>query len=110
MLRLEPNVINVIPRKAVFSVDLRDPDERRLQDAERRLAEFLTQAAEREGVAITTERLARFEPVVFDSGLVDAIEASARRLGFTQRQMTSGAGHDAQMIARIAPAAMTIPR
>jgi beta-ureidopropionase / N-carbamoyl-L-amino-acid hydrolase len=106
MLRLEPNVINVIPRKAVFSVDLRDPDEQRLQDAERRLAEFLTQVAQKEGVTITTERLVRFEPVVFDSGLVDAIEESARRMGFTHRRMTSGAGHDAQMIARIAPAAM----
>jgi N-carbamoyl-L-amino-acid hydrolase len=106
MLRIEPNVINVIPRKAVFTVDLRDPDERRLQDAERRLAGFLTEVAEKEGVKITTERLVRFEPVVFDAGLVDAIEASAARMGFTHRRMTSGAGHDAQMIARIAPAAM----
>ncbi|KWF25086.1 Zn-dependent hydrolase [Burkholderia pseudomultivorans] len=106
MLRIEPNVINVIPRKAVFTVDLRDPDERRLQDAERRLAEFLVQVAEQEGVTISTERLARFEPVVFDAGLADEIEASARRAGLSYRRMTSGAGHDAQMIARIAPAAM----
>lgn len=106
MLRIEPNAINVIPRKAVFTVDLRDPDEQRLQDAERRLAEFLMEVAEREGVKITTERLVRFEPVVFDAGLADAIEASAERMGFTHRRMTSGAGHDAQMIARIAPAAM----
>ncbi|SIT47986.1 Amidase, hydantoinase/carbamoylase family [Paraburkholderia ribeironis] len=106
MLRIEPNVINVIPRKAVFTVDLRDPDEQRLQDAERRLAEYLTEVAEKEGVKITTERLVRFEPVVFDAGLADAIEASAERMGFTHRRITSGAGHDAQMIARIAPAAM----
>ncbi|RZF24063.1 Zn-dependent hydrolase [Paraburkholderia sp. UYCP14C] len=106
MLRIEPNVINVIPRKAVFTVDLRDPDEHRLQDAERRLAEFLIAVAEKEGVRITTERLVRFEPVVFDAALANAIEASAERLGFTHRRMTSGAGHDAQMIARIAPAAM----
>ncbi|MEM5368380.1 Zn-dependent hydrolase [Paraburkholderia azotifigens] len=106
MLRIEPNVINVIPRKAVFTVDLRDPDEQRLQDAERRLAEFLAEVAQKEGVKITTERLVRFEPVVFDAGLADAIEASAERMGFTHRRMTSGAGHDAQMIARIAPAAM----
>jgi N-carbamoyl-L-amino-acid hydrolase len=106
MLRLEPNVINVIPRKAVFSVDLRDPDEQRLQDAERRLTEFLTEVAKKEGVVITSERLARFEPVIFDVGLVSAIEAAAGKLGFTHRRMTSGAGHDAQMIARIAPSAM----
>lgn len=105
-LRVEPDVINVIPHQATFTVDLRDPDEQRLQAAERRLAAFLDTMAEREGVRIETERLVRFEPVVFDAGLSDAIEASARRLGLSFRRMTSGAGHDAQMIARIAPAAM----
>ncbi|MES2938294.1 MAG: Zn-dependent hydrolase [Pseudomonadota bacterium] len=105
-LRFEPDVINVIPRKAVFTVDLRDPDEQRLQAAEQRLADFLAQIAEREGVTVETERLVRFEPVVFDAGLVGEIEASAGRLGLTHRRMTSGAGHDAQMIARIAASAM----
>ncbi|SOY58503.1 N-carbamoyl-L-amino acid amidohydrolase [Cupriavidus taiwanensis] len=105
-LRVESGVINVIPRKAVFTVDLRDPDEDRLKRAETRLAGFLEEVAESEGVTIRTEPLARFEPVTFDAGIVDAIEASAVRLGCTRRRMTSGAGHDAQMIARIAPAAM----
>lgn len=106
MLRIEPNVINVIPRKAVLTVDLRDPDEQRLQQAEQRLADHLEQLAALEGVQISTERLARFEPVVFDAALVDAIEKAVARRGFSYRRMTSGAGHDAQMIARIAPAAM----
>jgi N-carbamoyl-L-amino-acid hydrolase len=105
-LRLEPNLINVIPRKAVFTVDLRDPDETRLRAAEQRLADVLAQLAETEGVEIHSKRLVRFEPVVFDSGLASAIAASASRLRFSHRRMTSGAGHDAQMIARIAPAAM----
>ncbi len=105
-LRFEPDVINVIPRQATFTVDLRDPDEQRLQAAERRFADFLVTLAEREGVQIDTERLVRFEPVVFDTRLVDRIEAAARRRGLSHRRMTSGAGHDAQMIARIAPSAM----
>ncbi len=105
-LRLEPDVINVIPRKAVFTVDLRDPDELRLRSAEKRLAEFLAKVAQQEGVTISTEHLVRFEPVTFDAELVGAIDASAARLGFTHRRITSGAGQDAQMIARIAPAAM----
>ncbi|WP_066733082.1 Zn-dependent hydrolase [Cupriavidus sp. D384] len=105
-LSVQPNVINVIPRRATLTVDLRDPDEQRLKLAERRFAEFLETVAQQEGVTVTTERSARFEPVVFDAGLVDSVEASANRLGFTNRRMTSGAGHDAQMIARIAPAAM----
>ncbi|KPA94558.1 MULTISPECIES: Zn-dependent hydrolase [Pseudomonas] len=105
-MKFEPDVINVIPRRATFTVDLRDPDEARLVRAEQRLSRCLEQIAEREGVSITTERLVRFEPVVFNAELADEIEASAKRFGFSHRRMTSGAGHDAQMIARIAPAAM----
>ena len=105
-LRFEPDVINVIPRKATFTVDLRDPDEGRLQAAEQRFADFLGALAAREGVVIDTERLARFQPVAFDPGLADRIEAAARRRGLPHMRMTSGAGHDAQMMARIAPSAM----
>ena len=105
-MKFEPNVINVIPRKATFTVDLRDPDEDLLVAAEKRLGTYLALVAEQEGVTITTERLVRFEPVIFNAGLADEIEASAERFGFTHRRMTSGAGHDAQMIARMAPAAM----
>lgn len=105
-LRLEPDLINVIPRRATFTVDLRDPDEQRLQAAERRLADFLATLAEREGVTVETEQLVRFEPVVFDAALADRIQAAAQRRGLPHRRMTSGAGHDAQMLARIAPSAM----
>ena len=105
-IAFEPNVINVIPRRATFTVDLRDPDESRLRQAEQRFAEALERLAQEEGVSVSREQLVRFEPVVFDAGLADAIEASARRLDLSHRRMTSGAGHDAQMIARIAPAAM----
>ena len=105
-LRLEPDLINVIPRKATFTVDLRDPGEQRLQAAERRLADFLATLAGREGVTVETEQLVRFEPVVFDAALADRIQAAAQRRGLPHRRMTSGAGHDAQMLARIASSAM----
>lgn len=105
-LRLEPDVINVIPRKATFTVDLRDPDEQRLQAAEKRFAGFLARIAEQEGVSVQAEQLVRFQPVAFDPSLADLIEAAAARRGLSHMRMTSGAGHDAQMIARIAPSAM----
>jgi len=105
-MHFEPNVINVIPRKASFTVDLRDPDETRLAAAERRLSRFLAKISEVEGVQISSTQLVRFQPVIFDAGLADEIEASAQSLGFSHKRMTSGAGHDAQMIARIAPSAM----
>jgi N-carbamoyl-L-amino-acid hydrolase len=77
-----------------------------LKHAENRLAEFLDRLARDEGVTVSTRRLARFEPVVFDSAVVQCIETVARRLGHAPRRMTSGAGHDAQMLARVCPAAM----
>lgn len=105
-IQLEPGLINVIPRKALLSVDLRDPDEARLQQAEQKLADYLTQLAEQEGLNIQSESLARFQPVCFDADLADTIADASDSLGLSYRRMTSGAGHDAQMIARIAPSAM----
>ncbi|MCY1439384.1 Allantoate amidohydrolase [compost metagenome] len=96
----------MISRKATFTVDLRDPDEQRLVAAEQRLARFLARIAQEEGVRIGTTQLVRFQPVTFDAGLATEIEAVAACFGFSHKRMTSGAGHDAQMIARIAPAAM----
>lgn len=105
-LRFEPDAINVIPSRAVFTVDLRDPDEARLKEQEAALSAHLDEVAAEEGVTLSVERLARFEPVVFDPRLVAAIENAAQGRGLACRRMTSGAGHDAQMLARIAPAAM----
>jgi N-carbamoyl-L-amino-acid hydrolase len=105
-MQFEPNAINVIPSRATFTVDLRDPDEQRLQAEETALAAFLEELASKENVAVTIERLARFEPVVFDKRIVKLIEQAAQRRGLASRRMTSGAGHDAQMMARVAPAAM----
>ncbi|NTJ62022.1 Zn-dependent hydrolase [Agrobacterium rhizogenes] len=105
-MTFEPNAINVIPSRAVFTVDLRDPDEDRLREEESALEAFLAQIARDEDVFIEVERLARFEPVKFDRQIVELVEAAASRRGHTCRRMTSGAGHDAQMIARMAPSAM----
>lgn len=102
----EPNAINVIPARATFTVDLRDPDEERLAAEEQGLAGYLEKIAKEQAVTISTKRLARFAPVAFDQALVAHIEAAADGRGLKHRRMTSGAGHDAQMIARIAPAAM----
>ena len=105
-MSFEPNAINVIPSRAIFTVDLRDPDEGRLQAEEAALATYLNELAAAEKVKISVERLARFEPVTFDRNIVRLVEDAARERGLASKRMTSGAGHDAQMIARIAPSAM----
>ena len=103
---LVPNLINVIAARATMTVDLRNTDESLLQQAELALEEFIKELAQSEGITITSRRLARFEPVNFDAALADRIAHHAEALGLSQRRMTSGAGHDAQMLARICPSAM----
>ena len=105
-LKLFPDLVNVIPNKAVFTVDLRNTDNTLLLQAEQRLHDFLREMAAKEGVRVEHRSLARFEPVAFDLAMVDRIERNARALGHSVRRMPSGAGHDAQMLARVCPTAM----
>ena len=105
-LSLRPNVINVVPNRAVFSVDLRNTDEAKLRSAEARVAAHIAEVAAAERVEVEARVLARFEPVIFEAALVDRVEHHARALGLDTRRMPSGAGHDAQMMQRICPTAM----
>ena len=101
-----PNLVNVVPSKAIITVDLRNTDEALLQAAEARLRAMCAELAASEGVEISSRSLARFEPVEFDAAQVDLVETAATRLGHSTLRMPSGAGHDAQMLARVCPAAM----
>ena len=74
--------------------------------AEDEFAAFVVAASKAEGCSVTSRSLASFEPVVFDAGIVDLIETTAAELGVSNRRMPSGAGHDAQMFARVCPTAM----
>jgi len=105
-LTLSPNLVNVVAQRAVLTVDLRNTDERALEEAESRLFAFAEQAAAAEGVGIARRALARFEPVAFAPELVARVEAIARELGYRTRRLPSGAGHDAQMLASVCPACM----
>lgn len=105
-ITLSPNLINVIPNRAVFTVDLRNTDDKVLAEAVRRIFEKSEEIANLEGVSISHRSLANFGSVKFDEKIVSRIEALARENGLSVRRMDSGAGHDAQMFARICPAGM----
>ncbi len=105
-IELYPNLVNVVAERAVLTVDLRNIDKEVLQQAERQLGEFLDRLAAQEQVAIKTRSLARFDPVVFPSEMVSLVETTAQDLGLACRRLPSGAGHDAQMMARLCPAGM----
>ncbi|WP_165867630.1 Zn-dependent hydrolase [Mesorhizobium sp. DCY119] len=102
----EPNAINVIPSRATLTVDLRSPREERLLAAETALADEIRSISNTLGVSVRSETLARTKPVEFCDDIVDRIERIAELRGFKSVRMTSGAGHDAQMMARLCPTAM----
>lgn len=105
-LELSPNLVNVVPASATFTVDIRNMDDSILLQAEARFRTFAEDAAAAEGCTIGFETLARFEPVVFDERVADIIESVTEAQGHSNRRIPSGAGHDAQMLARVCPTAM----
>jgi N-carbamoyl-L-amino-acid hydrolase len=105
-ITLAPNLVNVIANKALFTVDLRNTDGAVLRAAEAELWSFAEQTAAAEGVQCERRMLARFDPVQFDPAVIDRVEQAAAAQGLSHRRMPSGAGHDAQMLARMCPTGM----
>ncbi|MFV0257644.1 MAG: M20 family metallo-hydrolase [Acidimicrobiales bacterium] len=110
-LRLHPGLTNVVAERADLTVDLRNPDDDAMAAAEAEVADHLRRAAERHaGLRIEARTTARTSAVGFDADMQNRIEAAIGRLGVPPVRLVSGAGHDAQEIAAIAPTAMIFVR
>ena len=103
-----PNSRNVIPGRAVFTIDFRSPDRAKLDGMKARLEQEAAAIADALGLGIAIEEAGHFDPVTFDAGCVGAVRAAAERLGYAHRDIVSGAGHDACWINRVAPTAMVM--
>ena len=106
-----PGLPSVVPERAEITVDLRNPDDEHMARAEADLADFLTTLeGTQPGLRIQARRMAKTAAVPFDSGAQRAIAESADLLGYLHMPLMSGAGHDAQEVAAIAPVAMIFIR
>ena len=101
-----PNSRNVIPGKAVFTVDFRSPDLAVIEDMEARLRVETKAICDEIGMEFEIEKVGGFDPVAFDETCVNAVRTAAERLGYSHMNLISGAGHDACWINRVAPTAM----
>ncbi|MBV7408228.1 Zn-dependent hydrolase [Maritimibacter sp. DP1N21-5] len=101
-----PNSRNVIPGKVVFTVDFRHPELDVITDMETRLKEGVQKICDDMGLSVEMEKVGGFDPVAFDEGCVTAVRSAAERLGYSHRDIISGAGHDACWINQVAPTAM----
>jgi len=103
-----PNSRNVIPGKAVFTIDIRSPELPKLSNMREEIELAAAQIARDLGLGITIEPTGHFDPVTFDPGCVSAVRNAAERLGYSHIDLVSGAGHDACWINRVAPTAMVM--
>jgi beta-ureidopropionase / N-carbamoyl-L-amino-acid hydrolase len=101
-----PNSRNVIPGRAVFTIDFRSPDLGKLTSMREQLEAEAAGIAAELGLGITIEPTGHFDPVTFDPALVGTVRAAAERLGYSHMDIISGAGHDACWINRVAPTVM----
>jgi len=101
-----PDLVNVIAQRVTFTLDLRNTEEGLLREAEDAMARFIAETCAAAECTVETKTLARFEPVVFDESMVGRVERVATELGNSSMRMPSGAGHDAQMLARVCPTSM----
>ena len=105
---VHPNSRNVIPGRAVFTIDFRSPDLGKLTSMRETLEREAAAIADELGLGIEIEPVGHFDPVTFDEGCVTAVRSAAERLGYSHRDIVSGAGHDACWINRVAPTAMVM--
>ena len=103
---LEPGNVNVVPAVATMTLDLRNPDDAKLAEVEKRVEAFLADLAKTSDLKIERKDLARFPSQPFNATMIARVEDAAKSLGLPVRRMVSGAGHDAQIMALVAPTAM----
>ena len=103
-----PNSRNIIPGKVVFTVDQRSPDKAVMEEMERELKDGAKKIAGDIGLGIEMENVGHFDPVTFNENCVTAVRNAADRLGYSHRNLVSGAGHDACWINRVAPTSMVM--
>lgn len=107
---VDPNLPAAVPERVEFTLDSRHPDPRLLAEQHERQETLMRAIAEKYDVGISWQVPLDLPPCPCDPAVVAVLERAAREQGVPVARMQSGAGHDTQNIARIAPAAMVFAR
>ena len=105
-VKFSPNSRNVLPGTVVFTVDIRSPEQAKLDRMRARIEAEAPKICDALGVKCAVEAVGHFDPVTFDPTLVTRVRASAEKLGYSHMNIISGAGHDACWTNRVAPSVM----
>lgn len=105
-IEAHPSLINAIPERIRFSLDIRGVDEEAYRGVARDIAAFAEQAARRRGMTAEVRERQTLAPTLLDQRIVSALEAAARSTGEPTMLMPSGAAHDTMCVADHVPSAM----
>ena len=105
-LLVSPNSRNVVPGEVRFSVEFRHPSDAEVDALDSEFRPAAQAIADAGGIGLDLTTLFRIPAQPFDAGCVDLVRQAANRLGYTSRDIVSGAGHDAVYVARHVPTAM----
>lgn len=105
-MTLYPNLPNIIPGRAVMTVDIRHFDPDTLEEGFKRLCGIAENTGRKHGVKVSAELLSRLPRAAFPESMTGLVERKAKELGYTTKRMPSGAGHDAQIMHTLCPTAM----
>ena len=106
-IAVQPGAYNVIPGKVVLGLEIRDLSAEKIEMLFRDIEKRAAGIAQESGTKISfTRQPNESMPALTDKKLQQVIDTTARSLGFTTKFMQSGAGHDSQHMASIAPSAM----
>jgi N-carbamoyl-L-amino-acid hydrolase len=106
LIENKPNSRNVIPGEVFFTVDLRHPEEAVLDAMETEFRTNLAAILKPLKLGYEEKRIWNAPAVSFSPELIECVRIGTKKAGFTNRDMVSGAGHDAAYIARVAPTTM----
>jgi allantoate deiminase len=105
-IAFEPGLINVVPARARFSLDVRGVDEDAFRGVARDIAAFAGETAARRGMAAEFRQRQTLAATPLDARIVSALEAAATGTGEPFMLMPSGAAHDTMCVAERVPSAM----
>jgi len=107
-VKFSPNSRNVLPGTVVFTVDIRSPNQAKLDGMRARIEKEAAAICEKLGVGCSVEAVGHFDPVTFDPVLVGRVRKAAEDMGYSHMDIISGAGHDACWMQKVAPSVMVM--
>ncbi len=106
MVQVFPNSRNVIPGRVKFSIDVRNSTDALVDQMADEVKAFAATVAQEHGVDVKIEMVSSYSAIGFHADCVDAVARAAKKLGYSNMPVVSGAGHDAVYMAKLAPAGM----